>query len=194
MRTDEDYRDLLAQVITPPGRALSRDTTSTWVSLLWALGAEFARIDGEVVSLADELDPRTTLELLPEWEAMVGLPDDCAGTLTLDGRRNALVQRLTARGNLSKTFLIEAAAALGFTVTIVEFDPVAIDEPVIDEPFIEADAQFYFEVQTADLLEVLPLVDAIGADEPFGYLGNAALMCLIDRVKPAHTVYALVTP
>jgi uncharacterized protein YmfQ (DUF2313 family) len=76
-----------------------------------------------------ETDPRLTYELLPDWERAFGLPDPCnAEALTLDLRRNALIQRLTLIGRQDPAFYLGLAEQLGYQVTIYEYRPVVCGE------------------------------------------------------------------
>ena len=86
-----DYAAALQRLL-PPGPALPRETSALFTALLQALAQEFARVEAAGTSLLDELDPRTTLVLLPDWERVCGLPDPCCGTLatTIPERRAAV--------------------------------------------------------------------------------------------------------
>ena len=86
-------------------------------------GASLA--DGRAADLLErESDPRSTIELLPDWERNWGLPDPCyAGPLTIHDRQLALVLRMTMLGGQSRQFFIDVAAFLGYTITITEYAP-----------------------------------------------------------------------
>jgi uncharacterized protein YmfQ (DUF2313 family) len=64
------------------------------------------------------MDPRSTTELIADWERIAGLPDPCANVAptTLEGRRAAVVARIIARGagGPSVPFLIDVIVALGY--------------------------------------------------------------------------------
>lgn len=77
MYSADAYAAALEQML-PPGDALPRGD-SFLRDLLDALAQEFARVESAALNLFDELDPRTTLQLLPDWERVLGLPDDCTG-------------------------------------------------------------------------------------------------------------------
>ena len=92
-----------------------------------AIAIEFARIDARAVDLLAEMDPRTTTELIADWERVCGLPDPCAAApTTLADRRAAVTARLLARGTPgpNATFLRSLIVALGYDeddVTIRRF-------------------------------------------------------------------------
>lgn len=120
-----DYT-LALQKLLPPGPALPRALTAIFSTMLQVAGNEFARIEAAASSLVDELDPRTTLVLLPYWEDVCGLPDPCCGTLatTIPERRAAVLAVLTAIGGQSEAARIGRAAGLGYTITIDTFAPL----------------------------------------------------------------------
>lgn len=95
----------------------------SWISrALLAIGTELARIDARALELLEEADPRTTTELLTDWERVLGLPDGCVLELadTTAERRNSVVAKLVARGGQSAAFYISIAAAMGVTATVSE--------------------------------------------------------------------------
>lgn len=112
------------QALLPQGPAWPRDGEATLTRLLEAMAAELARVDARGEDLVDEADPRTTYELLADWERVAGLPDDCTGEAgTIDERRGALVDRLTATGGQSIAYFKTVAAALGYTIEVREYRP-----------------------------------------------------------------------
>jgi len=74
--------------------------------------------------LTQESDPRTTVLLLSDWERAWGLPDPCvAEPLTVADRQIALVTKMTMLGGQSRSFFVNLAATLGYTITIHEYAP-----------------------------------------------------------------------
>ncbi|WP_424682907.1 YmfQ family protein [Frateuria sp. YIM B11624] len=117
--TVAQYREHL-RALLPPGRALE-DGDGLLTQLLEGMAEELARVDGRGDALIAESLPDSTLELLPDWERVADLPDDCtpAGQ-TVEARRTALIARLTANSGPSIPFLLSLAASLGYTVQIVK--------------------------------------------------------------------------
>ena len=102
------------QALLPPGLAWTREQDAVLTLLLQGLAEELARVDGRADDLVDEADPRTALELLQEWEAVCGYPDECLESgATPQERRAAVVARLTARGGQSRAYFIALAAVPG---------------------------------------------------------------------------------
>lgn len=179
----EQYRDqLLAR--QPPGAALPTDPESTWAKLLLALADELARLDARAEVLLEEADPRTTYELLPDWERNVGLPDSCVpGAQTVEQRRAALIARLALGGNLSRQYLIGAAARLGYTITITEYLPHTVDSDV-DAPLYGEGWAFAFRVNAPAVTVFYATVDS-DVDAPLAWWGNDQLECTMRRHKAA---------
>ena len=120
---DDFYNQL--QDLLPPGPAWDVEQSVNAKQLLLAWATEFARVQADIDRLIDEADPRTTSDLLLDYERIFGLPTDCtAGTdLTLQQRRAALVSQMTSTGGQSRAYFIALAAAVGYTITITEFRP-----------------------------------------------------------------------
>lgn len=119
--TATDYRDQLLNLF-PRGRAWARDITSTLAMLCHAIGDEFARLDQRAEDLLEEYDPRTTTELIGEWESALGQPDGCSNTAnpTITERRAAVVGRYLGVGGHNIPFLISVALKMGFVITIID--------------------------------------------------------------------------
>lgn len=208
--TAEQYRETLLALL-PVGSAWQRDTATTLGQLLGALATPFATAHNRAADLIEEADPRTTLELLADWERVAGLPDDCYGALTtIPARREALLAHLTTLGGQSIAYYAALCAALGRDVTIVEDSPFDVTMDV-DTPISGTDAwftwaiqvhgysslAFYFDVRDSGVDEPLAsyeIFDIVrfdvaesGVDEPLAYWGDRLLECLITRLKPAHT-------
>ena len=182
-----DYREQLLALL-PPGAAWARDPESTLARLLEALGAELARVDARGDDLLAESDPRTTWELLPDWERVADLPSPCmAGqSQTTAERRSALVGRLAERGGQSIAYFVALAASLGYAVTVDEFRPfdvtMDVTAQVADESWVHVwrvNAPANGGVRVADV--------TMGADDALASWGSALLECAIREDAPAQT-------
>jgi len=187
-RSAEAYRDELL-ALQPPGLALPAEPDSTWAQLLLALAGEWARVDGRAATLVDEANPRTTLELLPEWEAEFGLPDACSllAPQTIENRRAAVVQRATSNGGQSRAYFVGVAERLGFPgAEVIEYERHSVDADV-DEPLYGEAAAYAWTLRAP-----LPPIDQMTVDSDVdAALGEKAqtarLECTIRRLAPAHT-------
>jgi len=176
---DDYYRVLLD--LRPHGPAWPEDDND-----LRGHAEELARTHNRAVDLIDEADPRTTLEMLEAWERVCALPDDCTpAAVTLAERRDAIAARLAARGGQSPAYYIGVAAALGFSITITEFEPFTceteITEPALDETWRHAFQVNAPETTIRDFTVESP------CSERLRTWGNEILECRINALKPAHS-------
>lgn len=188
-----EYRQQL-RALLPRGPAWPNDLTNGVLdALLTAFADSLERVDADVFRLIEEADPRTTSELLTDWERICGLPDPGSELgETLTARRNAVVQRLTTEGSLTAAFVILQALQLGFSITIQEFEPSEFGTPVFGDEFAGISAWWNFHVVTPDAGVFDGEFGGMTFGEPLGYVGNEALAALIDRIKPAHTNYRII--
>lgn len=181
----DDYLTMLKKLL-PRGAAWQFGTGSKFSDLLTAFADELVRVHKRAVDLVKECDPRYTSELLAEWEKVAGLPDPCTGALeTQAERRDAIVARLGEQGGQSRQFFIDLAAALGYTVTIDEFNPFVAGDNAGDA--VAGDAwQFAWQVNAPETT-IEYFTAGSNAGEPLATWGNTELECAIERAKPAHT-------
>ncbi|MFZ6748507.1 putative phage tail protein [Undibacterium sp. Ren11W] len=115
MNTHIDFLKLLL----PP---VAYDKAAQFLST--ELSAEANQLDAfqaSVMAMLLEIDPRTTVQLLSDWERVYGLPDQGLMTATTIAERQA---RLTAKvlqtGGLSKAYFQSLLEQAGYTVIIDE--------------------------------------------------------------------------
>lgn len=184
-----DYRRQM-QALLPRGAAWPRAIGTTLTRFLDGAAEEFARIAARVRALFEEADPRTTTELLADWERVADLPDNCSGTLrdTLQGRRMDLVAKLTSTGGASRAYFIAVAATLGYEITIDEFDTFRVGESAVGDG-LHGDAWAYtWRVNTPETTVTYFRAGLSSVGEPLARWGNAALECKLRQLKPAHTI------
>jgi len=126
-RQGSDYAQAFLALL-PTGPAWPRHAWSTLAQTVFGLADYWGFVDGRAADLLEiESDPRTTVELLPDWERSFGLPDPCyAEPLSVYDRQVALVQRMTILGGQSRQFFIDAAAQIGYTISITEYRPFMV--------------------------------------------------------------------
>jgi uncharacterized protein YmfQ (DUF2313 family) len=186
--TLEEYAESLRQLL-PQGSIWRTELGTRLRQLLDALAGRLLAAHARAVGLLDEADPRTTTELIMDWERVAGLPGPC-GELgeTLQQRRAALVQALTATGGASAAYFIALAESLGYPgVTITGFDPFRAGDPVGGAVTGDAIA-FVWQVNVP--IEVAISSFRVGqsvAGEPLRAWGNEQLECAFEHRKPAHT-------
>jgi len=95
-RTGEDYADAL-QALLPLGQAWPRAIGSALMQVVTGLTRIWGDFEIRASKLLEmESDPRSTIELLPDWERNFGLPDPCyTEPQSIAERQLALVMRMT---------------------------------------------------------------------------------------------------
>ena len=126
-RSGEDYAEAM-QALLPLGQAWPRHNDSILMKVVRGLTRIWGDFEIRASTLLEvESDPRSTIELLPDWERNWGLPDPCyEAPLSIDERRLALLMRMTMIGAQSREFFIAIAAMIGYTITITEYRPFFI--------------------------------------------------------------------
>jgi len=183
----EDYVRLLKSLL-PRGKLWEGSEQSNFRKLLEGMAIEFARLHDRSLELIKEVDPRTTVELINEWETLTGLPDPCVNlTQTLQQRRLAAVEKLTRLASLSPRYYIEVARALGYEVSITEFKPFRVGVSKMGESVNGLDWQFTWRINAPAVTVRVFTIGQSGMGEPLRLWGNEILECAIERIKPAHT-------
>ncbi|AMK09659.1 YmfQ family protein [Pseudodesulfovibrio indicus] len=187
MLTAEQYRDQL-MALAPRGAALPTDLDSVWCLLLLAMATELARADRRADDVLDELDPRTALELLSDWERVCGLPGQCSqASETIQERREALLLVLTAQGGQSVAYYEEIAAALGVAAVVEEFHPFLAGSDTGD-PLTNDGWTHAWRMRGPDATVRYFEAGGAAAGEPLADWGNEAFECNMLRLAPAHTL------
>ncbi|MDR5815782.1 DUF2313 domain-containing protein [Caballeronia sp. LZ033] len=183
--------DFLAamQALLPRGRVWPRDPDTIQAKVIAGLAPSYERQTARANYLLVDAFPATTYELLPEWEATLGLPDACAGAApTIQQRRAQVVARLTNLGGASIPYLVGFAASLGYTVTITQYTQARAGMLKAGQPCCGYDWNFAWKI-TAPLNTVVRAVaGAMAAGDPLAAWGNNVLECEFRAIMPAHTI------
>lgn len=175
MHSADDYQQQL-NALLPPGpvwEALRSDPLMQGLLLAWA--DELARVDASNDSLLDEADPRTTVQLLTEWEAFASLPSACSpANQTQAQRQAALAQRLTGATAITRPSVVQMAADLGVSIAIVEHSAHRYGDRY-GRTYGGTDWQLTWDVVYAGPQNAL-LECAISTVAPAGYLLRFVLM------------------
>lgn len=184
----EDYLAAL-QALMPRGRVWPRDADAVQTKTLAGLAPSYVRNNQRAATLLVEALPSTTYELLPEWEATLGLPDPCAGpSPTIEGRRAQVVARFAGSGGQSIPYFVSFAANLGYTITISEFIPARAGILRAGQPLNGAAWAYAWRVHSSLNTVRHARAGAFSAGEPLASWGNAVLECELKAIAPAHTV------
>lgn len=184
----EDYLAHL-QALLPPGAAWSREPGATLTKTLLAQADGLSRVDERTEQMLDELDPRSTTEMIADWERVTGLPDACMGPAnTLAERRARVLQQLRTLGGQSRQYFIDVAAALGFAITITEFGPFLAGQSCAGHALTNGPDWKHTWRVNAPAVTIRDFTAGNStAGEPLRAWGNTPLECVINRYKPGHT-------
>jgi uncharacterized protein YmfQ (DUF2313 family) len=168
--------DFLAAFLAllPGGRAWSRNPASVQNQALAALIPTYVRSAASASGLLVDGFPATTVQLIPEWLASLGLPDGCSPLgASIAIQQAQIVEKFTRGGGQSIPYYIGVAAKLGYTITITE-QAASTFTWTINVPATATPTLFRVgESRTGDLLE--------------SFASNALLQCIMQKIKPAHT-------
>lgn len=166
------------QALMPRGRIWSRDGATVQTRLLAGLTASYEAQNARANNLLIDGFPRTTNELLPEWEATLGLPSSAAGPApTLLARQLLVVARFVGAGGLSIPLFTKYAALLGFSVSIQG-----------GAPFRCGQSRSGQAVGGAEQMYALTVATTGATSTPFGAYGPAVLQSELQRIAPPHAV------
>ncbi|TCK36737.1 uncharacterized protein YmfQ (DUF2313 family) [Paraburkholderia sp. BL8N3] len=183
--------DFLAalQNLMPRGLAWPRDPSSVMARVLSGLCATWARHTQHNNALLVDAFPPTAVELLPEWEAALGLPDPCAGpSPSLQARQAQVLARFAGSGGQSVPYYIQYAQALGYVITVTEFTPFHMGQQAMGSPLGTQDWAHTWQANAPSVTATLFRAGRSTADEPLATWGNNVLECELEQVKPAHTI------
>ena len=123
----ETYTEQL-KALLPQGRAWPRERDSVLSKLLGAEAEGLSDIDRTLTALLSDIRPATTTGLLPDWERVLGLPDDCSEEAgTLQQRRAAVLDKVAAMLCLTPQAFIDLGRTFGAVITVVEHDQTLAD-------------------------------------------------------------------
>lgn len=172
--TEDDYREGLRGLL-PPGPAFDPELQPDVAQLLASLAPELARVDQALDALQLEVNPATVNALLVDWEDYLGLPDACTvpGSQTLEQRRQAVLDKLTASGAPQVSYYRRLAKQAGVTVMVQEFRPARVG-PTVAGDFLYGDGWPWAWLASAPL-------GAYGTPEA------AAMECRLRLEAPEYT-------
>lgn len=190
MAFDADAYTAQLQALLPQGAAWPRERDATLTRLLQGWAEEFARLDARVDLLFEEADPRTTAELMDDWERVLGLPDPCtAASTNLAARQLIAWRKLAFQAGQTPAFYIALAASVGVEVEIHEFDPDVDEHDGSLTPLItDGRWRFVWRVHVLTATDYTVFRAGIGvAGDLLVEGGSIDLECMIRAAAPAHT-------
>lgn len=173
--------------LLPRGRVWSRDPDSVQNQALLGLNSIYEANSARASTLLTDVFPGSTLELLPEWESCLGLPDPCAGVApTIQARRAQVVSRISGTGGQSSRYFTAVAANLGYQITISQFVPSRFGA-VFGKRFGGTDWAHAWQANAPSFtINQNTFGGAFSA--PFSWWNNNVLQCELAAIAPAHTI------
>jgi uncharacterized protein YmfQ (DUF2313 family) len=190
-QTPQDYGDEFVALM-PRGLAWPRDPDALQVQVADALALTAARVQARANALLVDAFPASSVELLPQWEATLGLPDPCLGPApTIAQRQQSVVAALTNLGGQSAAYMISVAASLGYSITIETFAPAVYGDSYGRDYAGDAWADTW-RVTAPSLVQTFATYGQSYYGEYYSSWGSAVLQCVLNRIKPAQTVLQIV--
>ncbi|HEX3350370.1 MAG TPA: putative phage tail protein [Acetobacteraceae bacterium] len=180
------------QRLLPRGRIWQRGWGTLQAEVLLTLMPTWARLHARANGLLPDAFPCSTVELLPEWEATLGLPDPCVQPplATLQQRTAAVCAKFAARGGQSQAYYRHLAASLGYQIEIETFTPFRVGWSQAGDALCGAEWAFGWRIVVQGDVGTVTYFrtgkSAVG--EPLASWGIAALQCIFENNMPAHTV------
>lgn len=183
---EEATRQLASTI--PDGRAWQAKSIpgTNMYAVVSACAAEFREIQIQIETLAREFDINLSDQLLPDWEASCGLPEECIGQMaSLEDRRNAVILRLRKIPFVTKEDYENLAFQLaGLNVTVTpgaEIELFPLDFPI---HFASGNSYFKLYVTFNDAIGGFPYLF------PFNFLstGDNIIRCVFEQIAPANVL------
>ncbi len=116
--TLEEQRDSLAKFLPSGCLLAAKDVPDTiFFKLIQGIAKEFVRMECAAVELQEQHNPANTTVFIEEWEASLGIPDDCFDTRgTLDERRLNIIVKFSLMNLQTRQDFIDLAALYGFDI------------------------------------------------------------------------------
>jgi uncharacterized protein YmfQ (DUF2313 family) len=187
--TEDDWTRMLLDLL-PVGAVWPREPETTLMRFWSAVAIEPTRIQARDCDLLAESYPCGAVELLPDWEAAVGLPNECTELVqwTLAERQALVCAWLAMQGGQSIAYYTWLAALFGYTISIVEHFPDVTGVAQAGCATVGG-CPFWWEVvvEAPTFTFRRPEAGCTAAGEPPCGTGASILECLFNMFKPAHT-------
>lgn len=199
-RSSSDYAGAV-RALYPRGRVWPNDPDAQQSIFIGALAQEYAQLDADANALRADIFPASTVNLLPEWEESLGLPDPCLGpSPSIDERQAQVLAKFVGSDGQSAAFFIAYAAALGFVITITVYAPFVCGRGACGGFIARDDVAHLWLITIVSGSGAVELAasrcgtsvcgDPIGS----GSTTYPVLECEMNKLKPAHTILHFVIP
>jgi uncharacterized protein YmfQ (DUF2313 family) len=188
-----DLDDYAAQLVAllPTGPAWDTVDAGLFSQLIYAIAEEFTRASDKMCILENETFPLNTTQLLPDWERVLGLPDDCTAgiPLSMGERRAAVASKLSTIAEPTPQFFVNLALDFGYAISVIEFIPARAGRARVGDRINAPGSEFTWAVQIPGSYTQSrrAIVGDMSVGDRIATWGDGSLECLIRQYKPAHT-------
>ena len=187
-RTQTQQADILAQYLRDDNlhEAKNRED-STLRKILIGLASEWLNFRSKINEVSNEYNPKTTTQLIEEWEQFVGIPDNCIPVAsTIEQRRLNVLLKLAGINAATEKQFKNVASILGYNIEVS--NGVSTSTFPLTLPFLlisEALAPFTIVITLPSSIQPngfpLTFPFTLTSQQP------AILDCLFNKLKPANT-------
>lgn len=186
--SDDDFTQGLLSLM-PQGRAWPKEPDALQSRIISYLAPSFRRSSDAGQRLIIDGFPSSAYALLPDWEASLGLPDPVLGMAsTVQGRQAQVTTKLIATGGQSAPYFTAYAAALGYTVNVVNFTPFRLGQCRMGCQLGSQDWAHTWAIRAIANQITTYKTGRSAMGEPLQAWGDRTLEQMLIRVMPAHTV------
>lgn len=187
-RTQTQQADILGQYVRNDRLHEAKNKSdSVFRKILIGLASEWLNFRNKINEVSNQYNPKTTTQLIEEWEEFVGIPDSCIDVAsTLEQRRINILLKLSGINVSTETQFKNIALILGYNIEVS--NGVATSTFPLTLPFIlisEASAPFTIIITLPASIQPqgfpLTLPFTLTASQP------EILNCLFNKIKPANT-------
>lgn len=174
-----------SQQLLPRGLAWRRGSDGVLTAILSAFAIDYALVNETGDQLLSEMHPQWSVLMLPEWEALLGLPECGQIGQSIFERQNAAGAKWKWHGSLNYKAYEQFAALHGYTIRVVETHPHhclrGCDYPLYNLAYSWIVEVF---VESKNTIRYFDTTDT--ARDPLYFGQISAIECLLGRYKPAH--------
>jgi uncharacterized protein YmfQ (DUF2313 family) len=176
--------------LLPRGRVWSRDIDTVQDQVYSALAPTYERQTAAAIGLLNDSPPFSLDQMLPEWEAALGLPDPCVTTAQSHSQRVAqVISKLSYSGGQTVAYFVGLAEAVGYPdVSIQQYAPFRVGRSAMGSPLGTSDWAFAWTVNAPSLPVIYFSMGISAMGDGLYSLGGKELQCTINRYAPAHTL------
>lgn len=187
-RTQTQQADILSQYLRDDSLHEAKNKEgSTLRKILIGLASEWLNFRDKINEVSNQYNPKTTTQLIQEWEEFVGIPDSCIPVAsTIEQRRLNILLKLAGINATTENQFKKIAEILGYNIQVS--NGASTSTFPLTLPFLlisEASAPYTIVITLPSSIEPsgfpLTFPFTLTAQQP------AILNCLFDKLKPANT-------